>query len=380
MKIIKRQGLSSALAPTLSMQQYLFLNRDTKRYNTLILLFVIFFLFHFIIIASAQEKVPRAVLQETQYDFGTVTRGVKVQSTIPLRNDGDADLIIREMSLSLPAMTVKAKSVIPPGNETKIALELDTAGLTGDVQGDIVLHTNDPEAPELKIKIKGHVRSLVEILPRPAIFLSAFRWEVEKKEAVATIENKDESPLKINGTQIEGEDRFIANLTTIEEGQRYKLSVKLRSLAPAVKAQGRITLNTNKGEIGIPVFTFLKNKVYVNPPDVIFGRIDLKQLEVEPDLLKFLTQTVFIYNYKGQDFQIQTQSSLPFISIEKTPKEGPGAIIQIPQQEGSTSVFELAISPIKEKLKPGKFQGTIRVFTNDKEFPELIIPVVGEVI
>jgi len=33
------------------------------------------------------------------------------------------------------------------------------------------------------------------------------------------------------------------------------------------------------------------------------------------------------------------------------------------------------VVPIKERLQRGKFQGTIRIFTNDEEFPELLIPV-----
>jgi len=33
------------------------------------------------------------------------------------------------------------------------------------------------------------------------------------------------------------------------------------------------------------------------------------------------------------------------------------------------------VVPIKERLERGKFQGTIRIFTNDAEFPELLIPV-----
>ena len=349
-----------------------------RRYNTCIVLFVIFFLFYSIIIASAQEKVPRAVLQETQYDFGTVTRGVKVQSTIPLRNDGDADLIIREMSLSLPAITVKAKSVIPPGNETKIALELDTAGLTGDVQGDVILLTNDPHTLQLLFHIQGHVQSLVDILPRPAIFLSAFRWEVKDKESSIYLVNNDKKPLKIIDMKSEG-DKFTPKLETIEEGQRYELSIKLNPNSPSGMDQSQITVSTENEKIIIPVYTFLKEKVYVNPPSLDFGRINLEHLEKNSKLLTFLTQSVFVYKHHGQDFQIEIQASPQFLSIQRTPPQGPAAVIDIPKQ-GKTAVIELAVTPIKEKLKKGRFEASIRVSTNDKEFPVLEIPVYGEVI
>src|SRR5713226_6304741 len=66
-------------------------------------------------------------------------------------------------------------------------------------------------------------------------------------------------------------------------------------------------------------------------------------------------------------------------SVLKTPPpEGPGAVVNIPRQ-GPTGIFELRVVPIKERLERGKFQGTIRIFTNDAEFPELLIPVRIEV-
>ena len=53
-------------------------------------------------------------------------------------------------------------------------------------------------------------------------------------------------------------------------------------------------------------------------------------------------------------------------------------MVNIPRQ-GPTAVFELKIAPIKEKLKPGRLEGTIRIRTNDPEFPELVIAVRAEI-
>jgi len=216
------------------------------------------------------------------------------------------------------------------------------------------------------------VRSPVEVLPRPAIFLSAFRWEAETKKSVVTVVNRDESPLEILGNRTDG-DRVTMELTVVESGQRYQLAVKLLPSAPAGPAGERITLSTNKGEIEIPVFTFLKEKVFANPPDVDLGRLSLEQLEKQPSLLDFRSETVFIYKYHGQDFRIRVESSLPFIGVAPPP-EGPGAVVNILRQ-GPTGIFELRVVPIKERLERGKFQRTIRIFTNDAEFPELLIPV-----
>jgi|SRR5437870_11533193 len=327
-------------------------------------------------VALTQEPAPRAVLQETLYDFETVKQGTRVQHTIPLRNAGNADLIVERMSLSLPAVTVRVPRAIPPGREANLILEVNTAEVSGEVQGDVILHTNDPLAAHLRLHIKGRVRRLVEVLPR-ALFLSAFRWEVAEKQGALTLANHDESPLEILGVRSEG-DRFTTRLASIEAGQRYRLAVNLLPSAPAGREQGRIIVDTNKGEVAIMVFTFIKEKVYANPPEVDLGRLSLEQLEKQPSLLDFRSETVFIYKHHGQDFRIRVESSLPFIGVEKTPPEGPGAVVNIPRQ-GPTGIFELRVIPIKDRLQPGKFQGTIRVFTNDEEFPELLIPVRVEV-
>jgi len=333
--------------------------------------------FHFASFSLAQGKTPRAVLESAVYDFGTVKKGVKLSHTISVRNKGDVPLIIEGMRFSVPMLRVEVKRVIAPEEEAKIVLELDTAELSGQVRDDVVLHTNDPQASRLSLRIQGRVQGPVEVLPRPAIYLSAFRWETGTKTGVVTIANNEESPLRILGKRAEG-NHLSADLIPIEEGRRYQLTVKLVPAAPAGHANGSITLSTNKGDVRIPVFTFLKDKVYVNPPDADLGVIDLELLKQQPGLLDFRNQSVFVYKHQGQDFRIRVDSSLPFIAIEKTPPEGPGAFVDIPRQ-GPTGIFELKVYLIKEQLKPGKFEGTIRVSTNDGEFRELLIPVRVEV-
>src|SRR5262249_16778241 len=55
----------------------------------------------------AEEQIPRAHLEGTLYDFGTVKTGAKVQYTIPLQNLGATDLVIQDLRLSVPALTVR---------------------------------------------------------------------------------------------------------------------------------------------------------------------------------------------------------------------------------------------------------------------------------
>ena len=324
--------------------------------------------------ALAEEQVPRAHLEGTLYDFGTVKTGAKVQYTIPVQNLGATDLVIQDMRLSVPALTVRTPRVIPPQGDAVLTLELDTSAFRGDVQAGVVLRTNDPHAPSLELHVRGRVESAVELLPRPAIFLSAFRWEVEQRESALTIVNREESPLKILGVRSEG-DRFTVRLEPVEDGRRYELVVKLRGSGPSGLGLGRITFSTNQGEtIAIPVFTLLRDHIYVSPPELDLGQISLEQIEKHLDSLKVKTETLYVYKYRGEDFRIQVDAPPSFVAVEKTPVDGPGAIVNIPQQ-GPTAIFEIKVAPLREQLKLGTLEGTIRIRTNDPEFPEILVPI-----
>ena len=293
-----------------------------------------------------------------------------------ISNKGHAELVVQGMTASMAGLVLKVQEQIPAGGQSEISLELDTAALNGPVQASVVIQTNDPVSPEITIDVKGNVESQIEMTPRPAIFVTAFRWQVDEKEGSIVLTNKGKTPIKSINVKT-SETNFTPKLTPVEEGQRYQISVKLNSNAPADKTVGLLTIYADEERIEIPVYTFLKEKVYLNPPSVEFGLIDLKGLEANPAAVDYMKHSVFLYQHQGKDFQIQIEAP-DFLLVERTPPQGAGAIIDIPRQ-GQTSVFELIVSPIKEKVKKGPIETSIRVTTNDPDFPVVTIPVRGEV-
>jgi len=327
--------------------------------------------------AFAEEDLRRAVLDVNLYDFGTVLRGAKVEMAIGIANQGDTQLSIAGVTTSMSGMKTKAPRVIQPGHTTKLLLELDTATYLDEVEGNVVILFNDPQSPELKVDIKGHVESHIDLQPTPPVFLQAFRWDAAKTKRVLSVENRDEKPLNMVGLETEG-DQFLAKLSTLEEGKRYQISVKLNPNAAPGRAVNSITLITDRERIQFPVFTFLKEKVYTFPPALHFPPIHLEDVQENPEILKFREESLFIYQFNGTDFQIEIHSVPEYISVEKVPESGAGSVIDIPNQ-GRTAVFELIFSLNREYLKQGSFQDKITIITNDPEFSELRIPVSLEV-
>lgn len=50
--------------------------------------------------ASAQEKMPKLVLETSKHDFGRVKEGAKISHTFTLKNEGTADLMIESVAPS----------------------------------------------------------------------------------------------------------------------------------------------------------------------------------------------------------------------------------------------------------------------------------------
>ena len=49
-----------------------------------------------------------------------------------------------------------------------------------------------------------------------------------------------------------------------------------------------------------------------------------------------------------------------------------------PEGEASEA-FRIDVALIKERLQPGPIGGSIRILTDDKQFPEIVVPVRGEI-
>jgi hypothetical protein len=217
--------------------------------------------------------------------------------------------------------------------------------------------------------MQGQVSPMVEILPLPAVFFSLYKGQAPEKSV--TILNHHDRPLKITGLD-QKSDRFTAQLHTVREGQEYALVVQVNPQAALGRTREKVTLNSDnprQPRLSVGVNILIKDEVYIFPETIDLGKVSIQELKNTPALLKSLIQTVLVKRRegKGKDFQITLDHNIPFINIKKEP-------------EKNSETYRLDVSPIIDKLKPGKIDIFIKVKTNDKDVPELKIPVLGEVL
>lgn len=299
------------------------------------------------------------------HDFGTVSQGEKVFHAFTVRNEGAAPLTIQRVDLSAGGMAARFGGRIPPHGEGQIRIEWDTGHVAGEVEAEGVVRFAEPAPPPLTLVLKGVVRPSIDLLPYPAVFVSVFAGEGAERRV--RIVNHEERPLAITRVE-DGDRRFGSVLDTLEPGRLYELRVRIPTDVPPGRYEEAIYLHTDhptRSRIPIAVNVFVKTDVYANPEAVDFGTVSLDDLAKAPSLLEPLTQTLLLKKRKGE-FEIKALSSdLDFLRIGRSP-------------DGRSGTFRIDVGLDRERLRPGPITGSIRIVTSDDAFPELSIPVRGE--
>ena len=314
------------------------------------------------------SQAPHVIVPNLSHDFGSIEQGSKVVHQFTIRNTGTAPLTLTRLSLSEPGMTAKMRPSIQPGEQAALTIEWDTAGVKGAVEGKAVVEVNDPARPQVTFVLTGVVKQGIEFLPYQAIYASLYQGESGHRSV--RIVNNRERPLGISRLEQQGQ-HFHAAITPVEPGKLYELEVTV----PATVAPGRyseaVFLYTDDPKVSrlmVPVNVIVKPAVYANPETVDFGRVAPRELADNSSALDLLTQS-FIVRKRAGSFSITTVTSdLPFVTIRRSP-EG----------KGSSEAFRIDVALMKDRLQPGPISGSIRIHTDDKQFPELIVPVRGEI-
>lgn len=123
---------------------------------------------------------------ETEFHFGTINAGEKVQYIFRFTNTGDEPLLLTNARGSC-GCTVPSwpKEPIEPGESGAIVVEFDSKGKSGPQTKQVTISANtDPEQSILYIK--GEVKSNVDI-DEPNVERPAVKWPVKEAAYVASV-------------------------------------------------------------------------------------------------------------------------------------------------------------------------------------------------
>jgi len=307
---------------------------------------------------------PASYFERTEADFGEVTKGSVVSEVFPIKNTGQATLRVERVELSSGGMKIAVKQDIEPGTTENARISWDTSSFAGDAVGQVLLYMNDPRRPRVALTLEGRVLADVEIIPRPAFYLSQFVGQ-ESIESVV-LRNNREQPLEILGLERQGE-HFEAGFDVVEPGRSYRLVVTVPPETLPGRYRESMTVLTDDPQnrrINVEVNVLVKTPVFANPEALDFGTVSLRALRDRPETLELLKQSCMVVRQAGVMRITSVTVNVPFLLVETQPNE-------------PSNRFRLDVSIDPRSLAPGDFEGVVNVHTDDLKFPELNIPVRG---
>jgi len=314
------------------------------------------------LLADTGGGEPTVSLERTEIDFGQVQKGTVVEESFPIENTGGTTLRIERVELTSGGMKIAVQQVIEPGRTENAKISWDTSAFAGDAMGQALLYLNDPNRPRLVLTLKGRVLAPVEILPQPAFYLSQFVGEAVRGSLL--LQNNQQRKLEILGLERRG-GHFEAAYEVVEPGKMYRLLVYgLADTAPGRYREAMTVLTDDpwNQKINVEVNLLVKGNVFVSVDELDFGRVSLRTLRSNPTATQFLTQTFVINRRSGKMKIIRAESDLAFLRVRVDPQTRADA-------------FTVSVEPIANQLKPGEYTGSLRMRTDDPEYPELQLPI-----
>jgi len=317
--------------------------------------------------AKAVVSAPKIeVLPETK-DAGTVAKGQVIDATFVIKNNGGSDLIISDARPSCGCTVASFDKVIKPGGEGKVMSSVDTKTFSGPISKSILLVSNDPDRPQMNLFIKATVKPFVDVLPQPYVRFSVIKGDPAGQDVILLSEEKTFKPTVKETSQpyVKAEILPAGDKDRIpgRAGEQYRLRLSVTGDAPDGLLNAPISIATGVPQqptLEIPVSGIVRPRVSVTPVMVNFGNFTAGK---DP-----ITRNIIVTNNK------------PGVPMKVTRAEVSVAGFLtdvVPTQEG---VSYTVVVKASDKVKKGALQGTVKLYTSDREKSVIELPLRGEVL
>ncbi len=225
-----------------------------------ILIFFVFISACTTITSSIKPNTPQITFKETTYDFLFAGPERKISHTFRFTNTGSQDLNILRVTTDCEstAAVVSSKKIVP-GQSGAIRAFFETKKYLGKQEKIITVYSNDPDNPELELKIRGIIKRGIAFVPNSVSFRNVKKSRTKRIKLLML----SEDDLIIR--KIEADNNFFKTRSTRfedENSQGYNIDITLRAFVSNGSFFKVITLHTNRKRqprIDIPVFGNIKN-------------------------------------------------------------------------------------------------------------------------
>lgn len=105
---------------------------------------------------------PKVVIEEADYNFGTMAVGTEGHHTYVVRNEGEAPLMLKlERTTCKCTLSNLTKEAVAPGKSTEVGLTWKLVAPAEEFRQSAVITTNDPEHPTIELTVNGKARPVL---------------------------------------------------------------------------------------------------------------------------------------------------------------------------------------------------------------------------
>ncbi len=317
--------------------------------------------------AKAVVAAPKIEVNPETRDAGTVAKGQVIETTFLVKNNGGSDLIISDARPGCGCTVASFDKVIKPGAEGKVVTSVDTKSFSGPISKSVLLVSNDPDRGQINLFVKANVKPFVDILPQPYVRMALVKGDTDSRDVILLSEEKTFKPTIAETAQpyVKAEIAPAGEKDKIpgHPGEQYKVHITVTPDAPEGLLNAPIRINTGVSQqpsVEIPVSGVVRARVSVSPGLVNFGNFTAGK---DP-----ISRNIVVTNNKPAN---------P-IKVTRAEVSVPGFITDVvPTQEGISYTVVVKAS---DKVKKGALEGTVKLFTTDKEKAVIELPLRGEVL
>jgi len=317
--------------------------------------------------AKAAVAAPKIEVTPETKDAGIVAKGQVIETTFLVKNNGGSDLVISDARPGCGCTVASFDKVIKPGAEGKVVTSVDTKTFSGPISKSVLLVSNDPERGQINLFVKATVKPFVDILPQPYVRVAVVKGDSDTRDVILLSEEKTFKPTIAESSQpyVKAEIAPASEKDKIpgHPGEQYRVRITVTPDAPEGLLNAPVRIATGVAQqptVEIPISGVVRARVSVTPVMVNFGNF---QAGKEP-----ITRNIIVTNNKPNTPVKVTRAE---VSIA-------GFITDVvPTQEGISYTVVVKAS---DKVKKGALDGTVKVYTTDKDKPMIELPLRGEVL
>jgi len=220
--------------------------------------------------AFAAGAAPRIHCTEPELDFGERLETESVVHTFTVENTGDAPLEIVRVQTSCGCTAARLETPrIAPGASASLAVTMDLAGRQGLQEKHVVVQSNDPVRPALRLTLRGSVIALVEIEPRYVIFESITDDAIHEQSI--TVRAPRGPAFTILSATCDP-PRFGVEVATRADSQAHTITVRTMPDMPYGYHNGVLNIRTDhpaRPELSVPIRCHVVGPLLVAPAQIV---------------------------------------------------------------------------------------------------------------